>query len=88
MGSGEFKRRYERKNYNTDIVFSLSGKAFAGMLKDISVGGAFVKTLSVNQVSTGDVIVVSIPFTSGNKNIKRRARVKWTNEEGFAAEFL
>lgn len=88
MDDGGFRRRYERKNYNTDIVFSLSGKAFAGTLKDISIGGAFVMTLSVNQVSKGDAVVVSIPFTDGRKNIKRRARVMWTNEEGFAAEFL
>ena len=88
MGTGEFRRRYERRNYNTDIIFSLKGKAFAGTLKDISMGGAFVMTLSVNQVHKGDVITTSIPFTNGKKNIKRRARVLWTNGEGFAVEFF
>ncbi|MBC2710275.1 MAG: PilZ domain-containing protein [Desulfosarcina sp.] len=88
MGTGEFRRRYERRNYNTDVIFSLQGKAFAGTLKDISMGGAFVMTLSVNQVYKGDVITISIPFTNGKKNIKRRARVLWTNGEGFAVEFF
>ncbi|MGA6925809.1 MAG: PilZ domain-containing protein [Desulfosarcina sp.] len=88
MGSGEFRRRYERKNYNTDIVFSLKEKAYAGTLKDIGMGGAFVMTLSVNQVCRGDVVVISIPFTNGRKNIKRRARVLWANLEGFAVEFF
>ncbi|BBO66708.1 hypothetical protein DSCA_06380 [Desulfosarcina alkanivorans] len=88
MGTGEFRRRYERKNYNTDVVFSLQGKAYAGTLKDISMGGAFVMTLSVNQVYKGDVIVISIPYTSGQKNIKRRAKVLWTSGEGFAIEFF
>ena len=86
--TGEFRRRYERKNYATDVIFSTQGKAYAGNLKDISMGGAFVMTLSVNQVSKGDVITISIPFTSGKKNVKRRARVTWTSGEGFAVEFL
>ena len=49
---------------------------------------AFVLTLSVNQVQKGDLITISIPFTSGRKNVKRRARVLWTSGEGFAVEFL
>ena len=88
MGTGEFRRRYERRSYHSDVIFSLKGYAFAGTLKDISMGGAFVLTLSVNQVQKGDVITINIPFTSGAKNVKRRARVLWTSGEGFAVEFF
>jgi hypothetical protein len=88
MGTSELRRRYERKRYNSDVVFSLDGKAYAGRLRDISMGGAFVTTLSVNQVYKGDVIVINIPFTNGKQNIKRRARVLWTNGVGFAVEFF
>jgi len=88
MGTGEFRRRYERKSYHSDVIFSLKGYAFAGTLKDISMGGAFVLTLSVNQVQKGDIITISIPFTSGKNNMKRQARVLWTSGEGFAVEFL
>ena len=88
MGYTEFRRRYERKNYGADIIFSVQGKAFAGTLKDISMGGAFVFTMSGNQVSKGDVITLNIPYTSGKGGIKRRARIIWVNDEGFAVEFL
>jgi hypothetical protein len=88
MGNGEFRRRYERKNYAADVVFSVRGMAYGGTLRDISVGGAFVMTMAVNQVSKGDLITISIPFTDGRKNIKRRARTLWTNGSGFAVEFL
>ena len=88
MATSEFRRRHERKSYHSDVVFSLKGYAFAGTLKDISMGGAFVLTLSVNQVEKGDVITINIPFTSGKKNINRRARVLWTSGEGFAVEFM
>lgn len=88
MGYTEFRRRYERKNYSTDIIFSVKGMAFAGTLKDISVGGAYVMTMSVNQLHKGDVVTLSIPYTSGKGNIKRRAKVIWVSGEGFAVEFL
>lgn len=88
MGNGEFRRRYNRKNYNSDVIFALKGMSFAGTLRDISMGGAFVMTLAVNQVYKGDLITISIPFTDGKKNIKKRARVLWTSGEGFAVEFF
>ena len=88
MDSVEFRRRYARKNYSSDVIFSFKEKAYAGTLKDISMGGAFIVTLSVNQVDRGDVVVISIPFTDGRKNIKRRGQVLWSNDEGFALEFF
>ena len=88
MDSVEFRRRYARKNYSSDVIFSFKEKAYAGTLKDISMGGAFIVTLSVNQVDRGDVVVISIPFTDGRKSIKRRGRVLWSNDEGFALEFF
>lgn len=88
MDSGEFRRRYERKRYSNDVIFSRKGRAYAGALKDISMGGAFVMTLSVKQVDRGDVVVISIPFTDGRKSIKRKGRVLWRNDEGFALEFF
>ena len=55
MGTGEFRRRYERRAYSSDVIFSLRDKAYAGALKDISMGGAFVITLAAGQVSAGDI---------------------------------
>ena len=88
MDSADFRRRYERKNYSSEVIFSSKDRAYAGTLKDISMGGAFIMTLSANQVERGDVVVVSIPFTDGRKSIKRRGRVLWRNNEGFALEFV
>ena len=88
METGELRRRYERKKYNSDITFSLKGMSFAGTLKDISIGGAFVMTPSVNQVYKGDIISISIPFTNGKKSMNQRGKVLWANGEGFAVEFF
>ncbi len=82
------KRRHERKDYGTNIVFAIKDRAYSGILKNISIGGAFIATSSVNQVSVGDVITINIPFTDGRKHIRRKGRIKWENNEGFAVEFL
>lgn len=87
MEAGEFRRRYERKKYGSEVIFSVRGKAYPGTLKNISLGGAFVITQAVNQVDREDKVILSIPFTNGRKSIKRRGRILWTNNEGFAVEF-
>lgn len=84
----DFKRRHKRKNYQADVVFAHEHRAYNGRLKNLSLGGAFIATRDVNQVSGEDIITITIPYTSGQKHVKRRGVVKWTNNEGFAVEFL
>ena len=88
MPNYEFKRLHERRPYGANIVFGHQNKAYNGILKNISLGGAFIATSRANQVCPGDIITLSIPFTSGKKHIKRKGRVNWLNDEGFAVEFL
>jgi Tfp pilus assembly protein PilZ len=82
-----FKRIHERKTYAKEVVFSHNDKAYAGQIKNISLGGAFISTRSVNQFSPGDTITLSIPFTTGQKHVKRKGRILWLNNEGIAIEF-
>ena len=83
-----FRRKHDRKSYNTEIVFSHKDRVYSGTMKNISLGGAFVITSSVNQFSSGDIVMISIPFSTGKKHVKRKARIGWQNNEGFAVEFL
>jgi len=83
-----FKRTHERKDYNVEIIFSHKDKAYSGSIKNISIGGAFIATSSVNQFYSGELITLSIPFTTGKKHVKRKGRVQWLNDEGFAIEFV
>ena len=88
LNNTEFRRANERKRYDKEVVFSHSGRIFRGIIKNISLGGAQIKTASVNQFDEGDIVTVSIPFTSGHKNIKRRGRIVWLNNDAFAIEFV
>jgi hypothetical protein len=84
----EFRRVNERKRYDAEVVFSHSGRIFKGIVKDISLGGAQIKTYSARQFDKGDIITVILPFTSGHSNIKRRGRIVWLNTDGFGIEFV
>lgn len=86
--SYDYRRKYERKNYTADIMFVVGNQMFRGGLKNISIGGAFVITKDVNQLYEGELVTLSIPFTDGFKHVKRKGRVLWKNNIGFAVGFI
>ena len=82
------KRSFERKRYPAEIIFAHKNNAYRGTLRDLSLGGAFIVSDNVNLFEVGELVTISIPYTSGQKHVKRRGRIKWMNDEGFAIEFL
>lgn len=86
--SYDYRRQYERKNYSVDIMFATGNQMFRGGLKNISVGGAFILTQDINHLYEGELVSLSIPFTDGYKHVKRKGRVLWKNDIGFAVGFI
>jgi hypothetical protein len=86
--NNDYRRFYERKKYPAEIVFHHANRLFAGSLKDVSLGGAYIETYCVNQFSIKDIVTLSIPFSSGQKNVKRRGSIQWLNNAGFGVEFI
>ena len=60
---------------------------YRGIMRNISLGGAFIETQWVNQFHADDVVVVNIPFAKKKSNIKRKGVVRWQNNIGFAVQF-
>lgn len=81
-------RIHERKRYEAGVVFSHADRLYTGSIKNISIGGAYIETYCVNQFSPEDIVSINIPFPSGKNNFKRKGRVKWLNNAGFAVEFI
>lgn len=82
------KRIYERKKYEPEVVFAHSNRLYKGCMKNISLGGAYIEAYCVNQFSKHDIIIINIPFPHNKKVVKRKGRVKWQNNVGFAIEFI
>jgi len=81
-------RIHDRKKYDAGISFIHADRLYTGFMMNLSLGGAYIATHSVNQFSTNDMVTINIPYTSGKKMVKRRGRVKWQNNAGFGVEFI
>ena len=88
IGDHDYRRIHERKKYEPDIVFLHGDRLYAGSMKNISLGGAYIETYCVNQFCPEDIVTINIPYSSGKNKVKRRGRVKWLNNAGFAVEFF
>lgn len=84
----EYNRKAQRKTYAADAIFSVDNRPFPGYVKNVSTGGAFVETKSVDKVPVGEKITISIPFTDGSRHVKKKGVVKWKDLTGFAIEFV
>ena len=83
----DFKRVHERKTYTAEVLFSHNQRMYSGTIRNISLGGAFIETAHTQRFALGDSVILSIPFTAGEKHIKRNGRIKWMNHHGFAIAF-
>lgn len=83
----DFKRAHERKTYTAEVLFSHNHRMYSGTMRNISLGGAFIETAHARRFALGDTVILSIPFTTGQKHIKRNGRIKWMNHHGFAVAF-
>ena len=84
----DYRRANARKPYGKEVIFSHIETIYRGIVANISLGGARIDTGNANQFGIGEMVTVSIPFTSGNRNIKRKGRIVWLNTAGFAIEFV
>jgi Tfp pilus assembly protein PilZ len=83
----DLKRVHERKTYTAEVLFSHNHRMFSGTMRNISLGGAFIEIAHTHMFAVGDSITLSIPFTTGEKHIKRNGHIKWMNSRGFAVAF-
>ncbi len=83
----DYRRAHERKNYTAEVLFSHNHRMYSGTMRNISLGGAFIETAHTHRFALGDSVILSIPYTAGEKHIKRNGRIKWMNRHGFAVVF-
>ena len=83
----DLKRVHERKTYTAEVLFSHNHRMYSGTMRNISLGGAFIEIAHTHRFAVGDSVTLSIPFTAGEKHIKRNGRIKWMSHHGFAVAF-
>jgi hypothetical protein len=80
-------RRYPRKACSLYVKYAVQHKIFPGEIKNISLGGVFLKTNENDGLDVGQQLQLAIPNRKKGSVIKRHARVTWSNKSGFGIEF-
>jgi ABC-type uncharacterized transport system YnjBCD ATPase subunit len=80
-------RRHPRKPCAIYIKYAAQQKIFPGEVKNISLGGAFLKTNEKDGLDVGQQLLLAIPNRKKGNVIKRNASVIWSNRNGFGLEF-
>ena len=81
-----YRRIDKRIDYKAEVIFSVAAKIVTGKIRNISIGGAAIQSLDLPAI--GDNLIVSIPFTNQQKNIRRKAVVRWVSGEVFGVKFI
>jgi hypothetical protein len=82
------RRMNERKNYHKDVSFSTDAMIFPATIRNLSMGGARVRTTGIPQIKTGTKIIITIPYANRPGCMKRKAMVMWAEKDQFGIQFI
>jgi len=80
-------RKNQRKPCSLYVKYAVGRKVYPGEVKNISVGGLFLKTNEKDGLEVGTAVQLAIPNRKKGNVIRRYARVIWSNRNGFGVEF-
>ena len=80
-------RKHQRKPCSLYVKYVVGRKIYPGEVKNISLGGLFLKTNEKDGLEIGTALQLAIPIRKKGNIIRRYARVIWSNRNGFGVEF-
>ncbi len=80
-------RKNPRKPCSLYVKYAVGRKIYPGEVKNISLGGLFIKTNEKDGLDVGTTLQLAIPNRKKGNVIQRYARVIWSNRSGFGVEF-
>ena len=82
---GKNLRKNPRKSCNIPIKYVTKNQILQGEIRNISLGGIFLKTS--HDIPVGQRLSLAIPVRKKGKIIKRTGKIVWANHEGVGIEF-
>jgi len=83
---GKNLRKNPRKSCALPIKYISQNQILQGEIKNISVGGIFLKTS--HDIPLGQRLSLAIPVRKKGKIIKRTGKIVWKSQGGLGVEFL
>jgi len=81
------KRKHPRKSYLMPAGYVIQDNESTGLVKDISVGGAFLKPNEVKSLSIGQEIVLVIPYPDNKRNVRITGEIVRIDSQGVGIKF-
>ena len=81
------QREYFRKFYGANASLLIEDREYRCIVKDISKGGAQLSFDASPPVKIGELVDVQIPFTDGERYMRKRAKVKRLNGNNIGIRF-
>ena len=84
-GSLQERRKYNRKPCSIEANFEVKGRWHRGSIRDMSEGGAYIRTFPCGSFSSGE----SIFLIAGGRVLREqlRGRIAWKDAYGMGVEF-
>ena len=83
------RRRFLRQPHAESVQFSAGGKIFAGNMKNVSQGGAFVEILEsdLKRLGRGQAVTLSFAHPNSTRNVKFTGEIARTSPDGVGIRF-
>ena len=83
------KRKYSRVVFETTAKIKKDSSFVKGEVENLSLKGAYIETLPVNNINIEDLVEIYIELTgtTSNLNLKVNARIKRKDKKGYGVEF-
>jgi Tfp pilus assembly protein PilZ len=87
MPFGE-RRLHERKSCSRMISINDSQGVYAGHMRDLALGGAFIEPSDGSESCIGEELILTIPFGLKPDHIQVKAKVAWVQPYGIGVRFI
>jgi len=81
------KRKHPRKSYLMPADYVIEDNESKGLVKDISVGGSFLKPNEVKSLSIGQEILLVIPYPDNKRNVRITGEIVRIDSQGVGIKF-
>lgn len=82
------KRKHDRKLCNTIARLLIQNQEHTCMIENIGRGGALLSIGVHFPLKIGELVEIQIPFSDGERYVKKTAKVKRFNDQSIAIQFM
>jgi len=81
------KRKHPRRAYLMPADYIIQDNKNKGLVKDLSLGGAFLKPSEVSSLCIGQEVLMILPYPNRKKNVKIKGEIVRIDSQGVGIKF-